>query len=254
MWLWLALAVPIGLTIGNPVISNDLLTFEASLSGATSNYYLQGLLRSASSSKYFGETLGSQGSYLDYIGSPEKELITSSFFVTSVFEASWSGKLAMRYKVDDPLYTGPGSYELKLRRFTGGSNTAAGESNTLMVNLSLPLPTPTPTITPTSTPTPSPSPTPPSTPMPSPSPATSAQPLVVPTPSLAASPREATVAGVATSLPEPSPSPSLSPATSVQPLVVPPTRLKVVLGIGAGLLSLTTAIYFGVRKFQDSHV
>lgn len=262
MWLWLTLALPISLTIGNPVITNDLVTVEASISGAASNYYLQGLLRSTSSSKYFGETLGSQGTYLDYISNPEKELIASSFFVTNIVEASWSGKLAMRYKADDPLYTGPGSYELKLRRFTGGSSTAAAESNTLTVNLTQQQPTATPTSTPTPSPSPSPPPStinnlPSTTPShsPSPTPSSSTNHDLPPTNYDLTS---ATVAGIATSLPEASPSPSIIPSPLSTTYDLQPTinqsRLKVVIGIGSGLLSLATAIYFGIRKFKDSHV
>ena len=149
-WVWILVFLfsadqvsSIDFSIKDPIVNNLEVTLSASLS-ATSNYYLQGTLRSESSSKYFGETRNIKGDWIDYTSSPEKEYITSNFFVTDVQNATWSGQLNLRFKIDDPNYLGPGSYDLKLRRFTGGSSSSAGESNTLTINLTTSLPTPTP--------------------------------------------------------------------------------------------------------------
>lgn len=251
--LWLLFpvsALAVELTIFDPIILDTNISVTASLS-ATSNYYLQGVIRSTSSSKYFGETQNNSNNWIDYISSPEKEYITSNFFVTTVENASWSGNLNMRFKLDDPYYLGPGSYEIKLRRFTGNSTSPAGESNTLLVNLTTATPTPTPSPTPT--PTPSPSST--STPSPSPSHTPSLSPL--PSPSLASSPT-GTVAGemieinltgfgVATPAPTPSSTPASTPTLNS-------SRAKNVVLMGSGLVTISLAGYLGMRKYRNQHI
>ncbi|MEI6690870.1 MAG: hypothetical protein WCL07_03930 [bacterium] len=237
----------LSLTIANPQIESNLITIDASLSATTSNYYLQGIIRVSDSIKYFGETMGSQGTYLDYVSSPDKDYISTNFISTNVQNASWSGQLKMRYKVDDPLYLGPGTYELKLRRFTGASSNSAGESNTLIINLPLLLPTPIPSPSPVPTPSPSPSL------LPSPSPSISNSPnpsvkSVAPSPSPSPAillQQAAIVQGVATISASTTPSPPTSHETQ---LAVNNTRLKVVLGVGAGFVSICSAAYLYLRK------
>jgi len=249
--LWLAFSFPssvyaIDLSIQDPLISNLEITVNASLS-ASSNYYLQGTLRSQSSSKYFGETQNNQGNWIDYISSPEKEYITSNFFVTDVQNASWSGMMKIRFKIDDPNYQGPGVYDLKLRRFTGGSSSSAGDSNTLAVTLAAELPTPSPTPPPTPTPTPSPSL--------APSPTPTTKPSLKPSPSqspVLTLPPDGTVAGESTEIDLSvfgvSPSPSLQ-GVSLKAPTINKSRVKTVLLIGSGLVLVALASFFGYRRY-----
>lgn len=242
----------IDLSIKDPVVNNLEISLNASLS-ATSNYYLQGTIRSQSSSKYFGETQNSKGDWIDYVSSPEKEYIASNFFVSDVQNASWSGQVKIRFKIDDPNYLGPGPYDLKLRRFTGGSSSSAGESNTLNINLTGVIPTPTPSPSPTSMPTPTPSAT--QNPSPSPSPvgagSSRPSPIVVTSP-----PPIGTVAGESTQIDLSGFGvPSASPVGAdnhppVRP-VINRSRAKTVLMLGAGLVILSVAGYFAYRKYDS---
>lgn len=242
----------IDFNIHDPVVSGLEISLIASIS-ASSNYYLQGTLRSQSSSKYFSETQNNKGDWIDYISSPEKEYISSNFFVTDVKNATWSGMVKLRFKLDDPNYLGPGAYDLKLRRFTGNSNNSAGDSNTLAINLTVPLPTPTPSPSPTPTPTPTSSPTP--HPSPSPSPKLSPSPLLSPSP-------EGEVAGVADidlsgygASPSPLPTlqgQSLPAQAGSQGPILNHSRLKTILMIGSGLIILSIAGFFGYRKYYGT--
>lgn len=239
--------------INDPVISGLEISVVASLS-ASSNYYLQAVLRAQSSTKYFGETQNHRGDWVDYVSSPDKELITSNFFLTDIRDASWSGSLRVRFKNDDPNYLGPGLYDLKLRRFTGNSSSSAGESNTLVVtlNASLPIVSPTPSPSPTSTPNPSPSPSPYPSPTPSPIPSPSPK---LPTPVPLNPVGEGSVAGVVDISFEgygisPTPAPSPLKANSPTSHTLNRTRLKIVLLIGTGLILLSVSLYLGYYKFR----
>lgn len=242
------------LTISDIEVIGKEITLTASLS-ASSNYYLQGSLRSQASSKYFGETKNNQGSWIDYLSSPDKEYITSNFFFTDIQDSTWSGKLALRYKLDDPNYLGPGLYDLKLRRYTGNSSSSAGESNTLTITLNEPLPISSTTSAP---PTATPTPTPTTTPSPSPSPPVlpPASPPVMPsakiTPSTTASVAGATTQINLTGFGNLPPTPSLVPAPS--PLSSEPSlrldRLKTVVIVGLGMLIALVSAYLGYQKFN----
>ena len=259
--LWLALFLifcfprpvsAVDLSIKDPLVSGLDITVTASLS-ASSNYYLQGTLRSQSSSKYFGETQNNKGDYIDYVSAPDKEYVVSNFFVTDVQNATWSGMVRMRFKTDDPNYFGPGLYDLKLRRFTGSSSSgsSAGDSNTLTINLTMsaptptPSPSPTPTQAPTATPTPSPSLTPSIKPSPLPSPT-----VVI------GDDNSGTVAGVSTDIdlsgfglsPLPSGDPTLRGDSSQAPKLNK-SRAQTAIIIGSGLILVSLALYFGYRKY-----
>jgi hypothetical protein len=155
-------------SISNPEINGQEISFDASLSDVTitncpdNRCYLLGVLRSVSSSKYFGETLNTSNNWVDYISSPDTEYIKANFYTADIQMSSWSAKLKMRFKTDDSNYQGPGNYDLKLRRYTGKSSTSFAESNN---TLTIALTACTPTLTPTATPVPSSTVTP--TPMPS---------------------------------------------------------------------------------------
>lgn len=243
--------------VADPVINDLEISVAASVSGTQNNYYLQGTLRSVDSSKYFGETENGRGSWIDYLSVPDKEFITSNFFLTDVRDASWSGVVKLRYKVDDPIYKGPGNYELKLRRFTGGSSNSAGESNTLVVTLTgvLPVPSPSPAQSPLpSLPPSSPSPSPQasSVPAPSPSPETRSSPSPILTTPLAV-----TVAGESvidlSAFGIHSPEASISPSPpDGDVLTLRHERVRIVLLIGGGLLLVAVAGYLIVRRMSSS--
>lgn len=241
------------LTISDIEVIGKEITLTASLSAST-NYYLQGALRSQSSSKYFCETKNTQNNWVDYVSSPDKEYIVSNFFLTDIKESTWSGELHLRYKVDDPHYSGPGLYDLKIRRYTGNSSSSAGESNTLTITLNEPLPTTIPTQTP-NTPTPTPSQAPQSTSEPTVEPL--AIPSIFPSPKLLPSPT-ATIAGVATEISlegfgnSPSPSPVVgSLEESIEPKLRT-DRLKTVITVGIGLMILFVSSYLGYSKYIEN--
>ena len=266
VWLGILLAVAspafaIEFTIASPLVVDQEIALSASLS-ATTNYYLQAILRSQSSSKYFGETKNNRGDWIDYQSSPEKEYIVSNYFVTDIQNASWSGIIRLRFKADDPNYLGPGLYDLKLRRYTGASSSSAGDSNTLTLNLMTNLPS-----SPSPLPTPTPSPSPTATPVPSstktPAPSVVLQ-DVVGSPSIhpLSSTSTGTVAGQAVEIdlsgfgisPHPSLAPSLAgeagPASTVG-LVLNKSRAKTALLLGTGLLIISISSFFGYRKYRS---
>lgn len=245
-------------TIADPIVSGLEISVSSSLSGTTSNYFLQGTLRAVDSSKYFGETYG-RTSWIDYLSSPDKEFITSNFYMTDVQNASWSGTLKMRYKVDDQVYKGPGSYELKLRRFTGNSSNAAGESNVMTITLTEPLPLPSPTPVPSPTPTPSAS-QPSQSPITILSPSPQVSPVVLAPPSVETevySSKEGTIAGeqdidlsafgVASATPAAS-----SSQTSSTGLSLNKERARIAIMIGIGLTTVSVAVYMAFRRFTST--
>ncbi|TXH06458.1 MAG: hypothetical protein E6R05_01735 [Candidatus Moraniibacteriota bacterium] len=225
---------------------------NASIS-ASSNYYLQAVLRSIQSSKYFGETQNNHGDYIDYVSTPEKEFIQSNFFLTNIQNSTWSGQIKLRFKYDDPNYFGPGNYELKLRRYTGNSSSSAGDSNTIniVLNTALPQPSPAPVLSPSPSPTPTPVPTPSlhASPSLSPSPRN-----IPPSPDIDFS-EEATIAGISDidtdtfqPISDTSPSPSVSPSTKSPTLNK--SRLKSLVFIGAGFLLIGISVFMWYQKVR----
>ncbi len=255
VFLFTRQAYAVELSIYDPVVQNLEVSVNASMS-STSNYYLQGVLRSQTSSKYFGETQNLKGDWLDYISSPEKEFITSNFYFTEVQNASWSGMIKLRFKADDPNYLGPGMYDIKLRRFTGGSTSSAGDSNTISINLTAPLPIPSIIPSPSPSPIPSPSPSPSPSLLPSPSPTLAPKPTS-PSPIPIATVKVSSVAGAidisldgfGISPSPPASTPSLS-GDSRKALSLNQARLKTVIMLGIGLALLFTSLYLGYRKYQ----
>lgn len=203
--VFLVLLVPpvfaIDFTICDPEISDQEISFSASLSGVTTTNcpdnrcYLQGVLRSVNSSKYFGETFNTLNNWVDYISSPDTEYIKANFYAADIQTSGWSSRLKMRFKIDDPDYQGPGNYDLKVRRYTGKSSSSYAESNTLNIVLTAFMPTSTPTPTPTNTPTPTPTPNPTNTPTPTVKKTPTPTPSNTPTPTTLVD-SVATVAGV----------------------------------------------------------
>ncbi len=230
-------------SISNPEIHGQEISFDAALSDVTTTNcpdnrcYLQGVLRSTSSSKYFGETLNLQSNWIDYISSPDTEYIKTNFYLTDIQMSSWSARLKMRFKIDDPTYQGPGNYDLKVRRYTGKSNSFAQESNTLNIALTATMPTATPMPAATSTPTPTPEPTvtPTRTPTPTPVPTKTPTPTVKPTPEPKADqPMAGTTVSAVLGVTDSPATASLETRQSLKPLIIS----LLLVGIGCAILSL----------------
>lgn len=141
--------------ISNPTLIGDYYTVDASLSGISStSAFIQAMFTHTSSTDYFGFTWGQQEEWVPY-QTPNKEFITSKL---PIILRDKLQKIWIRPDFSDRGYKGPGEYFLRLRRFTGQSDSPAGDpSNSLTVSLSAPVPVSSPSITesPSLTPTPS---------------------------------------------------------------------------------------------------
>lgn len=155
----------ISFVIANPINETDIITVDVLISGLTSRScpdvkcYLQGSFQKTSGDNYFGYTQNNYEDWVKYLSSPSVDYIKTNLFYFEPVEGSWSGKIKVKNDIESVGYKGPGDYSLKIRRYSGGSTSEAGESNILTVTLTLSLPTPVPTPTPTETPTTTPEPT-----------------------------------------------------------------------------------------------
>ncbi len=176
----------ISFQISNFEKNNDYYTVDALISGAASAsaYFVQAMFTPLDSNNYFGFTWSQKGEWFKYISSPDKEYIKSDF---SVLETGITKKFLVKPDTDSPKYTGPGQYLLKLKRYTGESQSGTYSDNSLTVTLSdstpiqEAIPTESSTPTPTSTPTSSPSPTLTPTKTPTPTPTPTVKPTSTPT-------------------------------------------------------------------------
>lgn len=220
-------------TASNPQYSNEEATVDVSISGLTSSScpnsycYLQAAFTAPSLIRYFGFTKNHNGQWYEYIGSPDLSYIQSTFFAFLPQNGSWSGQLTLRINPDDADYKDPGTYNIKVWRYTGNSSSAANASDFVTINItgSTPTPiltsspTPSPTIVPTSTPTPTKTPSPSSTPKktttPAPSPAPTISPTLAPRPtSIPTNSKAARIASVAATTA--TATPSSSPVVEVK--------------------------------------
>jgi hypothetical protein len=229
------------------------LSFSLSQSISASNpVYLRVVIYQEGTTKYFGYT---QNKALDWINTTSDK---SLFFELAVSpEGTASGELKGKFDLENSYYNGAGVYKVKLGRYTSSSDSGADWSNELEItHTTNPSPTPTPT------PTLSPSPASTSTPTPSSTPTSSSEAKTSPlasslgTPSLSPSTQIGTVAGLTvdsihlTALTSPLPSPSLQGPSSQAP-ALNHTRAKTALLVGLGLITISTAGFFGLRKFRS---
>lgn len=242
-----ALAAP-AQSISDQIISGTEISFNASISALTTSScatsdgrcFLQGTLRQGSGNQ-FGQTQNNSGSWVDYVSSPETEYIQSTFFSFQPVAGTWSGQLKMRFSTSDPLYKGPGSYELKLQRFSGNSKSGpSGESSSLVINLDIALPTPTPTSAPTPIPTPTPPANPTPTPILKPTPTSKPSPTPKSSPTPLDSPQP--TAEAVTSTPSPSPQ-VLGESTSKSNILS-----YVLIAVGAILVLVSVGLFFVNRR------
>ncbi len=140
-------------------ISADPFSFTVTISGAgTGTNYLRIDLYKPSSSNYFAETFNGSNWYgeSDY---------TQYYPINIQAGNNWSGQIQGR--VGTPIsnqYDGPGTYKLRVRRYTSSGNYNTTEANNSATDVTIDISSTTPTLNPTPTrippPTQSQSPTP----------------------------------------------------------------------------------------------
>jgi len=184
MFLWLlffafpkTIFATISFTIDNPVKEGDYFIVDASISGISSaSAYVFGMFTNKENPDYFGFTWGQKEDWVEY-QTTNKDFITTNL---PILLRDTVQKIWIKPNFSNSGYKGPGEYFLKLKRFTGASDSSAGESNTLTVTLLESTPTPTPTAT--AIPTPEPSITLNPTKTPTPTPVKTSTPTQAPTP------------------------------------------------------------------------
>lgn len=149
------LAVTITISNIPQEVSDQPFEINVSITGASAGTnYLRIDLYKEGSTNYFGETYSGNAWYG---GSDGKQY----FPITIVSGQIWSG--SVQGKIGNPTlgeYPGPGSYKLRIRRYTTSGNSASTDQTSQDIEINYQLPNPTPTPSPTSTPTPTKAPTP----------------------------------------------------------------------------------------------
>lgn len=246
-------AVDVSLSNYPTSVADEEFSVTVTVAGASSGTnYLRLDLYQEGTTSYFGET--DNGTYW-YGGSDGKLYAPLSI-------ASSSAELVLHARLGEPTlaqYPGPGTYKMRVRRYTSSGNQASNDTQTpvtITLTKTWPSPTPTPPPPPSPTPTPSPSPTPSPTPTPTPTPH-SPPPTPPPSPSPLDIDRVGTVAGEATEIslagyggsPPPSPPPSVQPDSS---LTLRRDRLLPLIYIGSGLVLIALASYLAYRQYRQS--
>lgn len=234
------------------------VTIQTEGASAGTNYLRVDLYQDGTT-KYFGDTDNGQAWYN---GSDGKQYFPVTILSNTPNIATVSARIG-EPSISD--YPGPGSYKLRIRRYTSSGNQGSEDPQPVSINLTKnwpspsPSPTPTPTSTPTQTPTPTPSPSPTPTPTPTPKPSLkpaspSGGPSSSSSPNLA-SPESGTVAGAATEIDLSGF--GISPPVGVDPRVDPPkptlnkSRAKTALIVGSGLVIISVAGFLGYRKYDS---
>lgn len=249
----------ISFSISNPQTTDDKITIDVSISGLSSsscpdnNCYLQAAFTSQTQTRYFGYTQNNNNEWYKYDGSPEQDYIKSTFFNFHPQDGNWSGTLTIKVDEQDSDYDGPGTYDLKVWRYSGNSNSSSGDADNLLpieLTVSQPTPQPTSTPNPTSSPTPkptsssttastkkSPSPTPQKNPTPSASPSSS--PEVLGQKDLAQGFTELGAADIVNS-------PSPSPSTYDNPFNK--NVSKILIGAGILFIIISSGVYLWYKR------
>ena len=226
----------ISLTISNPQKQDSFYSVEALVSGIASSSacFVQVVLTAPDSPHYFGQTWGTKGEWFKYQSSPESSFIKDNFIE---LKNDQSVKILFNSDPEDKDYLGPGSYLLKLKRYTGNSSSSAGESNSLTVDISDPL-VPTSTSAPTSTQTPT------STPTPTAASTPSNPPTRTPTPN-------ATHTSVPTRVSQPKP--TIIATASAAPKILGETTFSAILSSDSGtVLELTPSVSENKRSSANN--
>lgn len=246
----------ISFSITNPHSEGDGIAVDIEVSGLTSSScqngtcYLQAVFTNPDTPRYFGFTQNKKGDWFEYSSSPETEYIATMFYPFSPQDGSWSGRLIAKANIADSDYSGPGSYSMKVLRYSGKSMSAAGESNTASVSIVWPTLSPSPTGTPlpTHTPTQTLTPTNVSTNTPTKTPTATGTPTSTKSPTLSdtfdASKSgeldESTSAGVVLGEEQPEMIASGSGKNPSKNSLIP---IFALVGAGSGLLGVATLLY-----------
>jgi hypothetical protein len=157
-------AVSIELSNYPSTISEDSFSIDVFVSGPSDGKnYLRIDLYKEGTNQYFGETFSGSEWYSGSIG--------TSYFAVDIVNSTASATLEGRFgNPSSSEYPGPGSYRLKIRRYTSPSNYSSNDQQTpiavdIEVDRSTPEPTDEPTEEPTSDPTDTPTVKPTSTPI-----------------------------------------------------------------------------------------
>jgi hypothetical protein len=210
--------------------------------------YLRVDLYTPGTTKYFGETDNTQSWYG---GSDGKQYFPITIVSGTPNIATVSARLGEPTQSD---YPGPGSYKLRIRRYT--SSGGQGSEDPQPVDITLTKTWPSASPSPTALPSSSPSPSPVSTATPVPSSTQTPKPSLKPSTSPSPSPEMVgVVAGESTEIDlsgfgnAPSPSLSPSPSSSSKSLSLNKTRAKTVIMLGGGLILTSLASYMGYRLY-----
>lgn len=127
-------------------ITSEPFAIEVTVSGAQAGQnYLRVDLYKDATSNYFGETFNGSIWYGGSVGQQYFPITISSGATASA---------TLQGRIGDPSlaeFPGPGSYKLKIRRYTSSGSQASNDQQTpkeIQINFSTPTPTPSPTSTP----------------------------------------------------------------------------------------------------------
>lgn len=154
----------------NPVLIDTEFSLQVNLSECTGcgNSYLRGVFY-PSGTNYFGLTQNQLGEWVGTVADKTKYF---QILKTDLISGTWSGQIKFRADSTASDYSGPGTYNFKIGRYTSASGSASW-SAAIPVTLAIPTavpPAPTPTSLPTPTEIPPPTPTLPPAPTPTPEP------------------------------------------------------------------------------------
>lgn len=153
-------AVTVAISNTPATITDQPFNIDVSISGARANTtnYLRANFFSGGTTKYFGFTYNGSS----FVNSADYSQYMSIMIGSS---GNWNGSLQAKIDPDSNYYSGPGIYNLKVRRYAQ-SGSSYTWSNEVSLNVNLAVATPSSTPTPTPTPSPTPTPTPTKTPSP----------------------------------------------------------------------------------------
>jgi hypothetical protein len=151
---WLApLVDAVSVNISNipSSVTDQPFSIDVSVASASAGTnYLRANLFPTGTTSYFGYTYNGS----DYINSSN---YSEYFPITIPSSGSWSGTIQAKLDSASSHYSGPGSYSLKVRRYTQ-SGSSYTWSNEVLLSVDFTLPTPSPSESPSPTPSSSPSP------------------------------------------------------------------------------------------------
>lgn len=183
-------AVSLNIDSSPASVGIDPFNVNVSISGPNpGTNYLRVDLYKDGTTYYFGET--NTGGNTWYGGSEGNQYFSITIGPEGTASATIQGRVGNPSATD---YPGPGSYKLRIRRYTSSGNPASGDQQIpadIQINITLPTSTPTPTPTQVAANTPTPTDVPTNTPKP-PTPTPTKKPTSTPTPSEEQAPQDST--------------------------------------------------------------